>query len=367
MSFLIACAILLLAGKSPVGVFDPPGVPRGGVFGGLARNFSGYDSGMVVFWTTVYTFTGLAVAYAFQAGLFNIGGEGQLLAAGFVSGVFAAALPPEWPAAVALPATIAVAFAAGAAWAAVPAILRARLGVHEVLSTILMNLVAPGVAGFALNRYRDAHKADLAEAVHTLPIPESTRLQSLEDLAKKALPGELGQWFSDVLGGDASVAFFYALVAALLCKWLIARTRGGYELRAVGQNVEAARAGGIAVPAVVTKALLVSGGLAGLASVPFVLGSRHYYEQGMLGGAGFTGIAVAVLAGSDPIGVLVAALCMAFLTQAGEVVNGDKPDQIRKEIVQVVEAVVIVSVLVARGIFARALARAEARKAKRHE
>src|SRR5262249_42865042 len=137
--------------------------------------------------------------------------------------------------------------------------------------------------------------------------------------------------------------------------------RGGYELRAVGKNVEAANAGAIPVPQVVTKALLVSGGLAGLAAVPFVLGSKHYFELDMLKGAGFAGIAVAVLAGNDPLRVLIAASLMAFLTQAGEVVNGDRPDQIRKEIVQVLEAVVIVAVLVAQGIAARALVKAEAR------
>jgi simple sugar transport system permease protein len=355
-ALFVGALIVLLAHKWPHEVFL-----------GFVSNFSGYDFGEVLYLTTVYTFTGLSVAYAFQGGLFNIGGEGQLLIGGFVLGIFAAALPGDCSPFVAVPLSIGVAFAAGAGWAAGPAVLRAKLGVHEVLSTILMNLIAPSVTVFALNRYREAHKVELFEAMHTLPIVEGARIQQLDELARKMPWQSVGDWLADHAGGDASVAITFAVIAAIVAKWAIVRTRGGYELRAVGQNVEAAAANGVRVPAVMTKALLVSGGLAGLASVPFVLGSKHYFEQGMLAGAGFMGIAVAVLAGNDPLRVLLAAFSMAFLTQAGEVVNGNRPDQVPKEIVQVLEAVVIVSVLVAQGIARRALARAEARRAKRGE
>ena len=355
-SLFVGCAILVLAHKSPFHVL-----------GAFTSNFSGYDFGMVVYWATVYTFTGLSVAYAFQGGLFNIGGEGQVLVAGFVVGIFAAALPDDCSGWIAVPLSVAVAFAAGSSWAAVPAVMRARLGVHEVLTTILMNLIAPSVTVFLLNRYREGHKAELFEAVHTLPIVAGAHIQQLDEFSLRLPWKDLGAWLADHAGGDANLSCFFAVVVALVAKWMVARTRGGFELRAVGKNVEAANALGVPVPVVVTKALLISGGFAGLAAVPFVLGSKHYFEQGMLSGAGYAGIAVAVLAGNDPLRVLVAASLMAFLTQAGEVVNGDRPDQIRKEIVQVVEAVVIVSVLVAQGIASRALVKAEARRAKRGE
>src|SRR5439155_22345418 len=134
----------------------------------------------------------------------------------------------------------------------------------------------------ALNRYREAHKATLFEAVHTLEIVKGAQVQQLDELARKMPWPSVGNWLADHAGGDASIAISFAIIVALVAKWHAARTRGGYEPRAVGLNTEAAHAGAIRVPAVVTKALLVSGGLAGLASVPFVLGSKHYFEQGML-------------------------------------------------------------------------------------
>ncbi|MBI3725943.1 ABC transporter permease [bacterium] len=341
LALLLGALLVLLIGKSPLAVA-----------GSFFRNFTRDDAGEVVFFATVYTFTGLAVAYAFQAGLFNIGGEGQLTAGAFAIAIVGAALPESSPALVAVPICLASCFAAGAAWAAVPAVLRARLSVHEVLTTILMNLIAPSVATFLLNRYRAAHESELREAVHTLPIVPGARLSPLE----KLLPG-LGE-------SHASTACFLALVTALLVHAIVRFTRGGYELRAVGLNAEAARAAGASVPGVLVKALLVSGGLAALGSVPFVLGFRSYYEQGMLHGAGFTGIAVAVLAGNDPRRVVAAALLMGFLAQAGSVVDGSRPDQVPKEIVQVLQAIVIVAVLVARRIVRVSLARAEARRAR---
>lgn len=317
----------------------------------LWNEFTPLDLGEALYYATIFTFTGLSVAYAFKASLFNIGGEGQLVMGGFTMGIVGAALPPATPAIVALPVCLASAFAAGAATAAIPAILRARYQVHEVITTILMNGIAGSAVVFLLGRYRLAHK-ELSEAVHTLPVVEGARVL------------DLGKTFESFDGSHANTLIYTAIGTAALVWWVVNKTRTGFELRAVGLNAEAAHATGISVPSVITKALLVSGGLAGLAAAPFVLSDKFYFEQGMLSGAGFTGIAVAVLAGNDGLRVVISAFLMALLTQAGQVLDGGREDQVRKEIVLVLTAVVIVSVLVAQGAAKRLVARAEARRAR---
>lgn len=343
VALLLGAVVVALAGRSPVQVALH-----------LGRDFTPTDLGDALYYTTVFVFTGLSVGYAFQAGLFNIGGEGQIVAAGFTIAIVGAALPEGTPGFVAIPVCLAAGFAAGAAWAAVPAILRVRYGAHEVITTILMNLIAPSVAVFLLQRYRRAH-AELAEAMHTLPVVPGARVSPLEKI------------FPTLEGSHANTLVFFALAVAAATWFVVHRARGGFELRAVGLNSEAAHAQGISVPAVLTKALLVSGGLAGLAAAPFVLSNNYYYEQDMLAGAGYMGIAVAVLAGNDALRIVLSAFLMAFLTQAGEVVNGSKPDEVPKEIVLVLQAVVIVSVLVAQGVARAAMQRAAARRASRAE
>jgi simple sugar transport system permease protein len=347
-AFVLGGLVIALTGRSPAAVAARFAAQIAETY--EAGSLS--DLGDAIYYATVYMFSGLAVAYALQAGLFNIGGEGQLIAGGFAMGVAGAALPASTPALLALLARLAAGVAGGAAWAAVPAFLRARLGVHEVLATILMNLMAPAAANFLLGRYRLRYP-DLAEAMHTRPVVAGAHLTPLDEA------------FPILTGSHASTSTFLALAAAVLAWFVVYRTRTGYELRAVGLNPEAARAGGVPIAKVIARALLVSGGLAGLAATPFVLGgSHHYYEQETLSGAGFTGIAVAVLAGNNPARVVIAALLMGVLTQAGEVVNGRKPDQVPKEIVLVLQAVVILSVLVAQGTARRFLLRAEARQAQ---
>jgi simple sugar transport system permease protein len=313
---------------------------------------TGDDVGAVIYRTSVYALSGLAVAWAFRAGLFNIGGEGQMLVGGFVMAIVAAWVS-AWPRAAALPVALGAGAAFGALWALLPALLRTRLGVHEVLTTIMMNLVASPLVLFFLELHRAAHEAEVGQLTRTVKIGEPACLPSLG-------------WLSDALEGtQASAGAFLALAACLAAAWAIARTRTGYELRAVGHNADAARAAGIAVEGTWLRALLVSGALAGLAAAPAVLGYKHWYEDGMLAGYGFTGIAVAVLGGNRPLRVLAAAFGLAFLAHGGEVVNGTAPDQVRKEIVQVLTAIIILAVLVAQNVAGAAVARAEARRARR--
>jgi simple sugar transport system permease protein len=342
VALALGALLLLVTGKSP------PGVVRE-----FVSNFGAYELGGTIYWASVYTFSGLAVAYAFQAGLFNIGGEGQLLFGGFVLSFVGSRLAQGTPSIVAIPVCLAACFLGGAAWAAVPAILRARRGVHEVISTILMNLIAAPATVFLLDRYKRSHP-ELAESVHLSPIVPGAWLSRIT---------ALGDTLAE---SQASTSIVFALATAAAVWWLVRRTRPGFELRAIGLNADAARASGIPVASVQLRALLFSGGLAAWAAVPEIMGGEHHYwEQGMLGGAGFTGIAVAVLAGSDPLTVVLSAAVMGFLTEAGEVVGGTGPDHVRREIVLVLQAIVIVAVLVAQGIARNLIAAAEARRARR--
>jgi simple sugar transport system permease protein len=341
-ALLIGAIVVRLTGKAPTLVVAH-----------VWNETSALDAGEVIYLATVYIFTGLSVAYAFQAGLFNIGGEGQLAIGGFVMGVVGVHAPGPWF--VALPLCLLAGFAGGAAWAALPAILRARRNVHEVVTTILMNLIAGSATSFFLLRYRAAHEDVLKEAMHTLPVAESAWVRSL------------GVLIPPLEDSHASTLIFLALAAAAVVQWIVLRTKTGYELRATGANPLAAHAAGISIPVVMTKALLVSGGLSGLAAAPFVLSDNHYYQGDMLAGAGFTGIAVAVLAGNDALRVVLASFLMAALAQAGSLVNGSGVDCVPKEIVIVLQAVVIVSVLVAQGVARRMVLAAEARRANRGE
>jgi ABC-type uncharacterized transport system permease subunit len=284
-----------------------------------------YGAAQVLYKATPLLFTGVATDLALRAGLFNIGGEGQVAVAGLVVGAVGAQLgaTPAW---IAVPLLVVVAMVAGAAWAAVPALLRGRLGVHEVISTIMMNRVAEAFVAFALG-------AGLA-VTGTVRTP---------DLAPHARIPRLDVLSHAMVGSAASFATVLAVAIAFAVPWAFRRTRVLHEMALVGQNDAACRAEGIPVARRVTQALLFSGALAGLASSATVLGYKHYFESGLGAGAGFGGIAVAMLARGNPVGLVLSALLFGTLEQGGFTINALVP----MEVVQVIEGVVILAVAVA--------------------
>lgn len=308
----VASALILAYGQSPAHVYAVM----------LERTWGDrYGLGQVIFRATPLVWTGLAVAVAFRAGLFNVGAEGQLAVGALATAVTGAALPAWMPAPIAVTACVVAGALAGALLGAIPGALKARFGAHEVINTIMLNFIAQAFVLWAGRR-----ALFVAETVHTPPIATSARLFSLH-LADSA----------------ASGAFLLAVVAAVGCAYLFARTRRGYEMRAVGLAPGAAEAGGISVARTVIVAMTISGGLAGLVGTGMVLGYKGYYEEGMGSGAGFMGIAVALVARSQPLAIVPAALFFGTLAQGGLAANALVP----KELIDVATGVVILAVAVA--------------------
>jgi len=284
-----------------------------------------YGFGQVLYKATTLTCTGLAVAIGLRAGLFNIGGEGQLAAGGFGAAIAGLWLPAATPALIAVPICVAAACAAGGAVGLVPGVLKARFGAHEVIVTIMLNFI---VLAF-LNWIVSAHLA-VPETLHTeaMPVGTVSRLSALIP----AFHGSAANWTIGII-----------LLAVAATWWFLFRTRGGYELRAVGLQPDAAEYGGVKVGGTWTRAMLLAGALAGLGGVNFVLGYKGYYEDGFAGGAGFLGIAVALVGRNHPVGVVLAALFFATLSQGGLAINAMVP----KQMVEVLQGVVILAVAMA--------------------
>ncbi len=317
---LVALLVALLAASLLVIAFDESPAR---VFALVVAHTLGepYGAGQALFRATTLVFTGLSVALAHRAGLFNVGAEGQLVAGSFACAALGAALPAGTPAVLALPAVLLAAAAAGGAVGAIPGVLRARFGAHEVITTIMLNFVVSGAVLFVARTWLFA-----PETIHTRAVVPGATIPALG------------------LGGSAvSWAALLALACALGVTWLLTRSRFGFELRAVGQNPDAARAGGVNVGRMTVIAMAAAGALAGLAGSGTVLGYKHYFEKGLGADAGFTGIAVALLARGNPLAVLPAALLFALLAEGGLAAGARVP----REIVDVMLAVIVIVLAVA--------------------
>jgi simple sugar transport system permease protein len=283
---------------------------------------SAYGIGQVLFKATPLLFTGLAVHVGLRAGLFNVGAEGQLAIASLAVGAVGAWLPAGTPWIVAVPLLVIIAALAGTLWAAPAALLRVR-GAHEVISTILLNRVADALVGLLLGLGL-AHQGSVRTA----------------DVAPHARLSRLSTYFPALEGSAASTAIAIAVVLVALILWVLPRTRAGREAELVAQNDEACRVEGIPVQWRRAQALLMSGGVAGLASLGTVLGYKGYFEQGLGAGAGFAGLAVAILGRGRLVGVVFAALLFGTLAQGGLAINAYVPG----EVMEVIQGVVIVAV-----------------------
>jgi len=282
-----------------------------------------YGLGQVLYKTTTLTFTGLSVAIALRAGLFNIGAESQLAAGGFLAAIVGTLLPPGIPTILLLPVFILAAAVGGGLVGGAAGVLKSRWGAHEVITTIMLNFIV-----LALLNYLTVAHFKVFDTLHTA------------DIASGTLP-RLSAIFPAFHGSAANLVLVLALVAVVASWWYLFRSRAGYELRAVGLQPAAAEYGGVHVPSVWWKAMLISGAVAGIGGLNFVLGYKHYYEDGFGTGAGFLGIAVALVGRNNPWGVLLSAALFATLSQGGLAVNALVP----KQMVEVLQAVVIIAVV----------------------
>ena len=266
---------------------------------------SAYGWGYTLYYATSFIFTGLAVTVAFHASLFNIGGEGQAQLGGLGVALVCLALPwPHWT--LALPAAMIGGALFGAAWAAIPAYLQARRGSHIVITTIMFNYIAAALIIYMLvSVLKPVGQMDPA----TARFPAGTHLPTLHEI-----PGFNLIFTKQV---PANVSLFVALFACWLIWILLWRTRLGYEIRAFGRSEPAAKYAGISPFRVTMYAMLISGALAGLMSINNVMGESGRLVQNSAEGAGFIGIAVALMGRNHPIGVFLAAILFGFLYQGG--------------------------------------------------
>ncbi|HUQ21303.1 MAG TPA: ABC transporter permease [Gemmatimonadaceae bacterium] len=281
-----------------------------------------YGFGQVLYKATTLTFTGLAVSLGIRAGLFNVGAESQLAAGGFLAALVGLGLSPSVPAVFGIPLCMIAAALGGGIVGAIPAYLRVKFGAHEVIVTIMLNFVV-----LALLNWIIATRLHVPETLHS------------PDIHTGAVP-RLADAFPAFHGSAANFTIVAALLAAVAVWFLLFRTKRGYELRAVGLQPDAAEYGGVNVRGVLFRALTLSGAIAGLGGINYVLGYKHYYEDGFAGGSGFLGIAVALVGRNHPLGVVLAAVFFATLSQGGLAIHAFVP----KQMVEVLQAVVIIAV-----------------------
>ncbi|MEX8493190.1 ABC transporter permease [Sphaerotilus sp.] len=297
VALVAAGVVVALVGQNPWEVLS---VLIHGAFG-TPRGLS-----YTLYYATTFTFTGLAVAVAFHGGLFNIGGEGQAILGGLGTGLVALWLGPHLPAVVVLPLMLVGGALFGMVWAAVPAYLQAYRGSHVVITTIMFNFLASSLLVYLL--------------VNKLKPPGSMSVESQSFAASAKLPamhellGALGiTWPSSPL----NLSVVLALLAAGAVYLFLWRSRAGYRLRAVGSSEGAAAYAGIEPKHQVLVAMGLSGALAGLVGMNEIAGVAGRLQLDFVGGAGFTGIAVALMGRNHPVGILLASLLFGALFQGG--------------------------------------------------
>lgn len=304
---------------------------------------------------TPLIFSGLAVAVAFKAGMFNIGVEGQYIVAMMTASIAALGLD-VLPAVLLLPAVVLGGMLGGMAWAAIPAYLKVRTGAHEVVTTIMMNGIALSLVAWALLnplRSSDEGLIDLRTDIFTTKalIPNIAAGLGLEE---QIPPSVHLTWL-----------FPAALIACAIVWFLLFRTRLGYEIRAIGSSSGSAEAGGISIKGLQMKAFLISGALGGLVGLNSLLGDRGYLAHNYEIGLGFAGITVAFLGRNHPLGIALAAVLLGMLGrgQEGIAVTFDLPT----ETLIILEGILILSVVVAYELVRRGLARRRQRAVRAEE
>lgn len=318
-------SLLLAVGIGSV-IIAASGYDPAAAFAALFRGAFGNPRqfGETLLRATPLVFTGLAVGFGFRANLFNIGAEGQYVLGSLGAAWLGVALA-DLPSAVSIPLVVVGAALFGAAWAFIPALLKARVGAHEVITTMMFSWIAVYFTSWIIAAFLKAP----GQIPQTPMLDKSVWLPTFNELIPGLVPMR------------AHFGFVIGVIAALVVGWILKRTVLGYEVRAVGFNPAAAETGGISVAKTTVWALCISGALAGMAGASEVLGTNHrLFDQVSAGsGFGFTGIAVALLAKNDPIGVIFAAVLFGALSAgAGTMqLEADVP----QKIITIVQALII--------------------------
>lgn len=344
---LVAAGLLVVAiGENPLAAAR---ILFSGAFG------DGVAIGYTLYYTTNFIFTGLAVAVAFHAGHFNIGGEGQAYIGGLGIGVAMLALDGWLPSMLLIPIGILAAMTFGMAWAAVPAYLQAYRGSHVVITTIMFNFIAAALMVY------------LVVDIFTQPGSLLTESRELRPAAHMPSVQTAAGWFGIALPRTPfNLSFALALLACVAVHVFLWRTRPGYALRTAGASPRAARYAGIRPERVTIWSMCLSGALAGLVGVNEIAGVHHKILLDFVLGAGFTGIAVALMGRNHPVGIVLASLLFGTLFQGGAELAFEIPAFSREMVVTMQGFVVLFSGALAymmRPWVARAYARLATRPA----
>lgn len=320
VAFVFAGLVVLLVGESPL---HAAAVLVEGAFG------SGQNIAYTLFYATNFIFTGLAVAVAFHCSLFNIGGEGQAYIGGLGVAVVCLAFDRILPWWLIFPLAILGSAAVGALWALIPAYLQAKRGSHIVITTIMFNFIAASVMVYLL--------------VDVLKPAGSMAPQTRDFLPDAQLP-KMG-WMLEAFGlsvrsAPLNISFLLALVMAFLVWVLIWRTRLGYEIRTMGFSPKAARYAGISETRIIIITMMISGALAGMMALNPIMGDQHRVQLDFVTGAGFVGIAVALMGRSHPAGIVPAAILFGVLYQGGAELAFEMP-AISRDMIVIIQGLVI--------------------------
>ncbi|MEX1038790.1 MAG: ABC transporter permease [Acidimicrobiia bacterium] len=312
-------------------LLEDPGVALGQMVNEVSRAYGALFRGSLgsiralsesLFSATPLLLAGLSVALGFRAGLFNIGAQGQMLMGGLAAtyvGIYV-----SLPGIIHIPLTLLAGFAGGMIWGGLAGLLKARTGAHEVITTIMGNFIAVFFMQWILT-------------TPGLQDPGRNNPVSAEVVATARLPRLFGADYRVTIGLLVAIAFVFAV------HWLLYRSSIGFEFRAVGSNPQAGRYAGMNVALVVTVAMALAGGLAGMAGANQVMGLEPYKATPALAGAvGFDAITVALLGRSNPVGVLWAALLFGALTAGGREMQGAA--QVPIDLVVVLQALIVIFV-----------------------
>ncbi len=320
VAFIVSGLVVVAVGENP---FEAAWLMINGAFG------SARGIGFTLFYATNFIFTGLSVAVAIHCGLFNIGSEGQALIGGLgvaLACLWLGAYVPWW---LVLPAAIVMGAGFGAAWGFLPGYLQAKRGSHVVITTIMFNFIAASLMNWLLV---DWLRPVGQMAPETARFAEGGYLPKMTDL--------LNLFGANVRSTPLNLSFFVALLCCFLVWVLIWRTRFGYGIRTMGLSPSAAKYAGINPARTVIIAMMISGGLAGLMALNPVMGDLHRLTLDIVQGAGFVGIAVALMGRNHPVGIVLAAILFGMLYQGGAELAFDMPT-ITRDMIVVIQGLVI--------------------------
>jgi len=309
-AFLVGAVVLWATGHSPIEAY---GAVLTGAFGDV------FAVGQTLTQATPIIFTALAFLFAFKCGLFNIGAEGQLLIGGFVAALVGISFS-DLPVFIHLPLALLAGAAGGAFWGFIPGVLKAKLGAHEVITSMMLSYVALYVTSYMVN-YPFKAPGMVPRTVYVAPAAELPRILQ---------PTQL------------SASIIIALMLAALTAYVLQKTTLGYEVRAIGLNPTAAESSGINVKRGMIVALVISGAIAGLGGAGEILGVHRYFEDRFSPGYGWDGLAVALIGGLNPIGAVLAAIFFGALRSGGMMM--DMVTDVPLDIISVLQALIVLFV-----------------------